>query len=157
MSEGMIDKEAPSITLPASDGTEKSLTEYKGKKIVLYFYPKDMTPGCTTQACDFRDYHPKFAELDTVVIGVSADSLASHDKFITKHELPFLLLADSNQELAKYFDVWKPKKMFGKEFMGIVRSTFIIDEQGVVVQEWPKVKVKGHVAEVLSYIEKSHT
>lgn len=153
MSESLGQK-VPAIRLSASNGENVSLTDFKGKNIVLYFYPKDMTPGCTTEACDFRDYHPKFEALNTVVIGVSPDSLKSHDKFIAKHELPFLLLADEDKQLAEHFGVWKLKKMYGREYMGIERSTFVINKDGQIVQEWRKVKVKGHVLDILNYIEK---
>lgn len=153
MSESMIGKRVPDIKLPASNGESVSLQDFKGKRIVLYFYPKDMTPGCTTEACDFRDDHSQFEQLNTVVIGVSADDLQSHDKFINKHNLPFLLLADTDHELAKYFDSWKPKKMFGREFLGIERNTFLINEEGEVVAEWRKVKVNGHVQQVLERVK----
>lgn len=122
---------------------------------MLYFYPKDMTPGCTTEACDFRDYHPKFAELNTVVLGVSPDDVASHDKFAAKHELPFPLLADTDHKVAESYGVWVLKKMYGREYMGIQRSTFVIDKEGKVAKVWPNVKVAGHVQEVLAYIEEN--
>jgi peroxiredoxin Q/BCP len=146
---------APDFTLPASNGEKVSLSDFKGKNVVLYFYPKDMTPGCTTQACDFRDRHEDFSGLDTVILGVSPDPLERHEKFIEKHGLPFLLLADENHEVAETYGVWKLKKNFGKEYMGIERSTFIIDKEGKLVKEWRNVKVKGHVEEALQYI-KSH-
>ncbi|MFC7372320.1 thioredoxin-dependent thiol peroxidase [Fictibacillus iocasae] len=147
-----VGTKAPDFALPASDGRNVSLSEYKGKNIVLYFYPKDMTPGCTTQACDFRDLHEDFSGLDTVVLGVSPDPVSRHEKFIEKHTLPFLLLADENQEAAKLYDVWKLKKNFGKEYMGIERSTFIIDKEGTLAKEYRKVKVKDHVQEVKAFI-----
>lgn len=157
MSETIVGQEALSLSLPASDGSKVSLTDYKGKNVVLYFYPKDMTPGCTTESCDFRDFNSKFEELNTVVLGVSPDDLKSHDKFIQKHELPFLLLADTEKELAEHFGVWKLKKMYGKEYMGIERSTFILNTEGNVVKEWIKVKVKNHVDEVLKYVQEHLT
>jgi len=147
-----IGQVVPDFTLPASNEETFRLSEHKGRKVVIYFYPKDMTPGCTTQSCDFRDYNGAFADLQTEVIGISADSLASHHKFIQKHELPFPLLSDENHEVCEMFGVWQLKKMFGKEFHGIVRSTFLIDEQGKLVKEWRKVKVKGHVEEVLEAV-----
>lgn len=153
MAEELVGQKVPDIKLPASNGKEVSLRDYEGKNVVLYFYPKDMTPGCTTQACDFRDDHAQFEQWNTVVLGVSADSLSSHEKFIKKHELPFVLLADTEHRLAEYFDVWKLKKMFGKEFYGIVRSTFIINPEGVIIKAWDKVKVNGHVQEVLEFIK----
>lgn len=153
MSETMLGQNVPDIKLPASDGSEFSLTDFKGRTIVLYFYPKDMTPGCTTESCDFRDYHPEFEKLNTVILGVSPDDLKSHDKFISKHGLPFTLLADTEHKLSEAFGVWKLKKMYGREFMGIERSTFIINPEGQIVKEWLKVKVNGHVQEVLEAVK----
>ncbi|MFV8828128.1 thioredoxin-dependent thiol peroxidase [Alkalihalobacterium sp. APHAB7] len=150
-----IGQTAPEFNLPANNGENVSLTDYKGKNIVLYFYPKDMTPGCTTQACDFRDHHESFEDVDAVILGVSPDPVERHTKFIDKHGLPFILLADENHEAAEAYDVWKLKKNFGKEYMGIERSTFIIDKEGKIVKEWRKVKVKGHVEEALSYIREN--
>lgn len=152
MSATMVGQKVPDISLLNQDGEEVSLTDFQGKNIVLYFYPKDMTPGCTTESCDFRDFHPEFEKLNTVVIGVSPDDITSHQKFIAKHNLPFTLLADTEQALAKHFDVWKLKKNFGREYMGIERSTFVINTQGEIVKEWRKVKVKGHVEEVLQFV-----
>ncbi|WP_407272343.1 thioredoxin-dependent thiol peroxidase [Radiobacillus sp. PE A8.2] len=147
-----IGKVAPDMALPASNGETVQLADYRGKHVVLYFYPKDNTPGCTTEACAFRDNHESFADLDAVIIGVSPDSEASHQKFIDKHDLPFLLLVDEEHKLAEAYDVWKLKKNFGKEYMGIERSTFIIDKEGIVQKEYRKVKVDGHVDEALSFI-----
>lgn len=143
---------APDVKLENQDGEQRSLADFRGKNIVLYFYPKDMTPGCTTEACDFRDQHKHFLAKDTVIIGVSPDPIEKHQKFIDKHGLPFELLADTNHELAEAFGVWKLKKMFGKEFYGNERSTFIIDKDGYIQKEYRKVKVKGHVEEALEYI-----
>ncbi|WP_223703464.1 thioredoxin-dependent thiol peroxidase [Sutcliffiella deserti] len=148
-----IGKQAPDFTLMANNGETVKLSNYKGKNVVLYFYPKDMTPGCTTQACDFRDNHEDFSELDTVILGVSPDPQAKHEKFIDKHGLPFLLLVDEDHTVAEQYDVWKLKKNFGKEYMGIERSTFIVNKEGQIVKEWRKVKVKGHVEEALTYIK----
>lgn len=148
-----IGEKAPEIKLPSGTGETVSLSEYIGKKVILYFYPKDMTPGCTTQACDFRDKNEAFAAENTVIIGVSPDPAGRHEKFIDKYGLPFLLLADEEQEAAKAYGVWKLKKNFGKEYMGIERSTFLIDEEGNLQKEWRGVKVKGHVEEALSYIK----
>ena len=148
-----VGQTAPDFTLLASNGDSVSLADYRGKYVVLYFYPKDMTPGCTTQACDFRDQYEKFSELDAVILGVSPDSVDRHNKFIEKHELPFLLLADEDHQVAETYDVWKLKKNFGKEYEGIERSTFIIDKEGNLVKEFRKVKVKDHVEEALQYIE----
>lgn len=146
---------APDMKLPASNGEEVSLADFRGKYIVLYFYPKDMTPGCTTEACDFRDYHEQFSELDAVIIGVSPDPIEKHQKFIEKHGLPFLLLSDEEHKLAEAYGVWKLKKRFGKEAMGIERSTFLIDREGKLIKEWRNVRVKGHVEEALTYIKEN--
>ncbi|MFT7183797.1 MAG: peroxiredoxin Q/BCP [Oceanicoccus sp.] len=143
----------PDIKLPSSSGKEVSLHDFKGKNIILYFYPKDDTPGCTKEACEFRDSHSDFSDLNAVVIGVSKDPLAKHEKFINKYELPFELLADEKFELLKAFDAWKEKSMFGKKYMGIVRSTFLINEEGKLVKEWKKVKVTDHVKEVLEALQ----
>lgn len=148
---------APDFALEASNGETIKLSDYRGKNIVLYFYPKDMTPGCTTQACDFRDHYESFSELNAVILGVSPDPLSKHEKFIEKHGLPFVLLADEEHTAAKAYDVWKLKKNFGKEYMGIERSTFIIDKDGKLVKEWRKVKVKGHVEESLRFIKENLT
>ncbi|NGQ97366.1 thioredoxin-dependent thiol peroxidase [Brevibacillus sp. SYP-B805] len=144
---------APDFTLPASHGRTISLKDFRGKNVVLYFYPKDMTPGCTTEACDFRDFHPEFAKWNTVVLGISPDDVKSHDKFIAKHELPFPLLADVDHRVAEAYGVWVLKKMYGREYMGIERSTFLIDANGMIVHVWPKVKVAGHVQDVLQVIK----
>jgi thioredoxin-dependent peroxiredoxin len=146
---------APDLALPASNGQTVKLSDFKGKNVVLYFYPKDMTPGCTTEACDFRDRHTDFSELNTVILGVSPDPISKHEKFIEKHGLPFLLLADEQKELANAFDVWKLKKNFGKEYMGIERSTFILDTEGKVVKEWRKVRVKDHTNQVYQFIQEN--
>ncbi|AOM83631.1 thioredoxin-dependent thiol peroxidase [Salisediminibacterium beveridgei] len=142
----------PERQLMSSTGKEVSLSDYKGKNIVLYFYPKDMTPGCTTEACDFRDHHESFQDLNAVILGVSPDPVKKHESFIDKHDLPFELLADEDHSLSEDFGVWKMKKNFGKEYMGIERSTFLIDSEGKIVEEWRKVKVKGHVDEALSHL-----
>lgn len=144
---------APDFTLPASNGEAVSLSDFRGKYVVLYFYPKDMTPGCTAEACDFRDHHGQFNDLNAVILGVSTDSVERHRKFVEKYSLPFLLLADEQHEAAEKYGVWKLKKNFGKEYMGIERSTFIIDEEGQLIKEWRNVKVKGHVEEALTYIK----
>ncbi|ELK48803.1 thioredoxin-dependent thiol peroxidase [Halobacillus sp. ACCC02827] len=148
-------KPVADFTLPASNGEQVSLSDYKGKNVVLYFYPKDMTPGCTTEACDFRDHHESFGDVDAVILGVSPDPVKSHEKFIDKHDLPFLLLADEDQEVSEQFGVWKLKKNFGKEYYGIERSTFIIDKEGNLAQEFRKVKVEGHVEAALQYIREN--
>ncbi|MFD2442413.1 thioredoxin-dependent thiol peroxidase [Bacillus sp. CGMCC 1.16607] len=144
---------APDFQLEAQNGEKVKLSDYRGKNIVLYFYPKDLTPSCTTQACDFRDLHGSFQEVDTVILGISPDPIKSHEKFINKYSLPFQLLADVDHEVANAFEVWKLKKNFGKEYMGIERSSFIIDKEGKLVKEWRKLRVKGHVEEALQFIK----
>jgi peroxiredoxin Q/BCP len=142
--------QAPDFTLKKENGEKVSLTDFSGKKyVLLYFYPKDATPGCTTEACDFRDAHESFTNLNTVILGVSLDDEKSHTKFIEKHGLSFSLLIDENHSVSEAYGVWVMKKMFGKEYMGIERSSFLIDPTGTVVKEWRKVKVKGHVEEAL--------
>jgi len=148
-----VGSHVPNIELVADSGEKVSLTDYKGKYVVLYFYPKDMTPGCTTEACDFRDQHQSFSDVNAVIVGVSPDPQEKHQKFKEKHDLPFQLLVDDEHQLAEAFDVWKLKKNFGKEYMGIERSTFIIDPDGKIIKEWRKVKVKDHVEEALNYIK----
>jgi thioredoxin-dependent peroxiredoxin len=150
-----IGEKAPEFELPATNGQTVKLSDFKGKNVVLYFYPKDMTPGCTTEACDFRDHHEGFEGLNAVVLGVSPDPINRHGKFIEKHGLPFLLLADEDHKIAEDYGVWTLKKNFGKEYMGIERSTFIIDKAGNLAKEWRKVKVKGHVAEALKFIKEN--
>ncbi|GMB09318.1 thioredoxin-dependent thiol peroxidase [Thermolongibacillus altinsuensis] len=144
---------APDFALKASNGEMVQLSDFRGKYVVLYFYPKDMTPGCTTEACDFRDHYREFQDLNAVILGISTDSLERHQKFIEKYGLPFLLLVDEQQEVAEKYGVWKLKKNFGKEYMGIERSTFIIDPNGILIKEWRKVKVNGHVEEVLKFLK----
>jgi thioredoxin-dependent peroxiredoxin len=148
-------KQAPDFELLASNGEKVKLSDFKGKNVVLYFYPKDMTPGCTTQACDFRDFHNDFSDLDCVVIGISPDPMDKHEKFRDKYNLPFLLLVDDEHHVAEIYEVWKLKKNFGKEYMGIERSTFVIDKEGKIAKEWRKVKVKGHVEEALQYVKET--
>jgi thioredoxin-dependent peroxiredoxin len=138
---------APDFTALDQDGKKVKLSSFKGKKnVILYFYPKDMTPGCTTQACDFRDQQKNFKS--TVILGVSIDSQERHQKFIEKYDLPFTLLADVDKKLVQKYGVWQEKKLYGKTFMGIVRSTFIIDKTGTVRKKFEKVKVKNHIEEV---------
>ncbi|WP_313801625.1 thioredoxin-dependent thiol peroxidase [Cytobacillus sp.] len=144
---------APDFSLEGSNGEIVKVSNYRGKNVVLYFYPKDMTPGCTTEACDFRDQYDSFSDLNAVILGVSPDPLKRHEKFIEKYDLPFVLLADEEHQAAEAYDVWKLKKNFGKEYMGIERATFIIDKEGKLVKEWRKVKVKGHVEEALQFIK----
>ena len=144
---------APDFTAMNQNGEKVKLSSFRGKKnVVLYFYPKDMTPGCTTQACNFRDQHKKFK--DTVILGVSIDSSERHQKFIAKYDLPFTLIADIEKKVVQKYGVWQEKKLYGKTFMGIVRTTFIIDKAGTIQKIFSKVKVKNHIEEVLSELKK---
>ena len=144
---------APDFELPGSDGKNHKLSDYKGKKVILYFYPKDNTPGCTTEACDFRDNFKAIGDLNTIILGISKDNLNSHNKFIEKFNLHFVLLSDEEQVVCKLYDVIKEKNMFGKKVMGIERSTFLIDENGLLIKEYRKVKVKGHVEAIIEEIK----
>jgi peroxiredoxin Q/BCP len=147
-------QKAPDFSLESSEGKKISLKDYKGKKnVVLYFYPKDMTPGCTTEACSFRDNLARVQKEDTVILGVSTDDLKSHDKFIEKHKLNFPLLADTDKDVVNAYGVWKKKSMYGREYMGIERSTFIIDKEGKIAKIFSKVKVDGHTDEVLTALK----
>ncbi len=136
---------APGFTLPRDGGGTLSLSDFKGQKVVLYFYPKDDTPGCTTESCGFRDSTPEFNQLNTAVIGVSRDSVASHDTFRDKYGLTFPLVSDEDGKVCEAYGVWKEKSMYGKKYMGIERSTFLIDEKGKIAEVWRNVKVDGHV------------
>ncbi|DAB35849.1 MAG: thioredoxin-dependent thiol peroxidase [Epsilonproteobacteria bacterium] len=148
-----IGDNAPELTLPNQDDVEISLRDLAGKWIVLYFYPKDNTPGCTTEACDFTATLPQFDTLGAVVLGVSPDSTASHQKFIAKQKLDITLLSDSTTQIAQRYGVWQLKKFCGKEYMGIVRSTFLIDPEGKIAKIWSNVKVKDHASEVKKVLE----
>lgn len=141
------------FTLKETDGADISLEDFKGKNVILYFYPKDNTSGCTTEAIEFRDLNDEFEKLDTVILGISRDSLKSHAKFREKQNLPFLLLSDEDEEVHKLFDVMKPKKMYGKEYIGVERSTFVFNRQGELVKEYRNIRAKGHAAKVLEYIK----
>ena len=149
----LVNQQAPNFTLENEQGQQVSLADFKGKNVVLYFYPKDMTPGCTTEACDFRDAHEDFSALNAIILGISMDDAAKHMKFIEKHGLPFSLLVDADRTVAEKYGVWVLKKMYGREYMGIERSTFLIDEEGIVVAEWRKVKVKNHIEGVLAQLK----
>jgi len=149
MSKVAIGKAVPDFELPATGDKTVRLSELKGKNVVLYFYPKDNTPGCTLEGQDFRDLHGKFKQANTVVLGISRDSVKSHEGFKEKQEFFFDLLADEDETACKLFDVIKLKNMYGKEVLGVERSTFLIDGKGVLRREWRKVKVEGHAAEVL--------
>lgn len=144
---------APSFALLNQDGNEVSLASLTGKKVVLYFYPKDDTPGCTKEACAFRDNLPKFDTSNAVVLGVSPDSVKSHKKFVEKYNLPFQLLSDESKTMLSEYDVWKEKSMYGKKYMGVERTTVIIDEEGIIKKIFPKVKVEGHAEEVLEIVK----
>lgn len=148
-----IDQRVPAFTAPMTGGEEFSLAACEGHCLVLYFYPKDSTPGCTKESQAFRDQYAKFTELKTLVVGVSRDSLRSHENFIAKQELPFPLISDQDEALCNLFDVIKMKSMYGKQVRGIERSTFLIDDQSVLRREWRKLKVDGHVEEVLAALK----
>jgi len=153
MSTPQLNEAAPAFDLPATGEQTISLSSLKGSKVVLYFYPRDATPGCTTESQNFRDAIEAFTAAGAVVLGVSQDSIKSHEKFKAKQEMPFELLSDEEDKMCRDYDVIKLKKMYGKEFEGIERSTFLIDESGVLRQEWRKVKVPGHVDEVLAAVK----
>ena len=142
------------FTLPANNGKNISLSDFLGKKVVLYFYPKDNTPGCTQEACDFRDNFERLASKNVVVLGVSKDSVKKHEGFANKKDLPFLLLSDENSDVCEKYGVWNEKINFGKKYFGIIRSTFLIDEKGEIIKEWRKVKVQGHVDEIITELDK---
>jgi len=153
MSSISIGKVVPNFRLPATGGKTVDLKSLRGSNVVIYFYPKDNTPGCTTESCDFGSLHGKFRRTNTVILGVSRDSLASHEKFRAKFEFPFDLLSDGDETLCRLFDVIREKNMYGKKVMGVERSTFLIDTKGKLRAEWRKVSVKGHAAEVLAAVE----
>ena len=144
---------APDFTLMGSDGKEHKLSDYIGKKVILYFYPKDNTPGCTTESCDFIDNIDKITNQNAIVVGISKDNLNSHNKFIEKFNLPFILLSDEDKIVCELYDVIKEKNMYGKKVLGIERSTFIINEEGYLIKEFRKVKVKGHIDAVLEELK----
>lgn len=147
-----VGMQAPDFTLPDKDGKQVALSDYKGQKVVVYFYPRDNTPGCTRQASAFRDAYDDFRASDIVVIGISKDSQASHQRFADKHQLPFILLSDPDLVAIKAYDVWQEKKMFGKVGFGVVRSTFVIDEEGMIIKIFPKAKPDINAAEILEFL-----
>ena len=147
-----VGTKAPEFTLPDKDGNPVSLTDFAGKKVVLYFYPKDNTPGCTRQACAFAGAYEEFKKINVVVIGVSEDSAASHQKFAEKHGLPFILLSDPELTAIQAYGVWQEKKLYGKVSMGVARSTFVINENGMIEKAMPKVKPDTNAAEILEYL-----
>ena len=144
--------QAPSFSLPDQNGQTHTLEEYRGQKVVLYFYPKDNTPGCTKQACAFGELYPQFREKGAVVLGVSKDSVASHKKFEEKYGLPFTILSDEGLETIKAYDVWQEKNMYGKKTMGVVRTTYLIDESGVIVRAFGKVKAAENPQQMLDML-----
>jgi peroxiredoxin Q/BCP len=148
-----VGKKVPDFRLPATGNREPALSDYLGKRVVVYFYPKDSTPGCTTEGQDFRDRHATFRRRNTVVLGISRDSVKSHENFKAKQQFPFDLLSDAGEKACKLFDVIREKNLYGRKVLGVERSTFLIDEQGVLRREWRKVKVAGHVDEVLEAIK----
>ena len=147
-----VGMKAPDFTLPDKDGNQVRLSDFLGKKVVLYFYPRDNTPGCTRQACAFAQHHAALADKNAVVIGVSKDSVASHLKFAQKYELPFVLLSDPERQAIEAYGVWQEKKLYGKVSMGVVRTTYLIDEQGVIEKVMPKVKPDTTAEEILAYL-----
>ena len=153
MATATLNKAVPKFKLPATGDQEIALADLKGKNVVIYFYPKDSTPGCTKEGQAFRDNIKAFTKCDTVILGVSRDSIRSHENFKAKQEFPFELLSDSEETLCEIFDVIKMKNMYGRQVRGIERSTFLIDKKGVLRQEWRKVKVAGHVEEVLEAVK----
>ena len=148
-----VGTKAPDFELPDQNGKMRSLKEFRGQKVILYFYPKDMTAGCTKQACSFGDLYPHFREKGAVVIGVSKDSVASHKKFEDKYGLPFLLLSDTEKEVIRAYDVWKEKKNYGKVSMGVLRTTYLIDEEGMIIRGFDKVKAADNPAQMLKELE----
>lgn len=148
-----LNQQVPNFSLPATSELAFNLSDYQGKKVILYFYPKDSTPGCTTQGMQFRDHYAAFNDLNTVIFGISRDSLKSHENFKAKFSFPFELLSDKEELACNLFDVIKMKNMYGKQVRGIERSTFVIDANGVLIKEWRKVKVKDHIEEVLAFIK----
>ena len=148
-----IGTKAPEFTLPDQNGEMRSLSDYKGQKVILYFYPRDMTSGCTKQACAFSELYPQFREKGAVVLGVSKDSVASHKRFEEKYGLPFVLLSDTERTVIEAYDVWKEKKLYGKVSYGVVRTTYLIDEDGVIERAFDKVKAADNPAQMLGALE----
>ena len=148
-----IGTSAPEFTAPDRTGTNISLQDFSGQWLVLYFYPKDNTPGCTVEACGFRDSYKEIEKLGAVLLGISPDSVKSHENFINKFSLPFPLLADEDKSMCKNYGVWVEKSMYGKKYMGVERSTFLIDKKGIIAKAWHNVKVPGHADEVLQAVK----
>lgn len=145
-------KKAPNFTLKDAEGKTHKLSDYKGKKVVLYFYPKDNTPGCTVEACEFRDSYKEIQKKGAVILGVSTDDEKSHKKFVEKYSLPFTLLADTDKKVVEKYDVWGEKNFMGRKYMGTTRATFVIDEQGKIIKVFPKVTPKGHASQILDLL-----
>ena len=143
---------APDFTAPTDGGGSIRLKDLRGQQVVLYFYPKDNTPGCTTESCEFRDAHAEFEAKNAVILGISPDGVKSHDKFKGKFELPFTLVSDEDHQIAESYGAWQEKSMYGRKYMGVQRSTFVIDQEGKITDVYAKVKVKGHVADVLKKV-----
>ncbi|MGE5402416.1 MAG: thioredoxin-dependent thiol peroxidase [Ignavibacteriales bacterium] len=150
-------EKAPEFSLKDSQGKDVALSDFLGKKVILYFYPKDNTPGCTKEACDFRDNFPEFGKSNAIILGISADSEKSHQGFSSKYELPFILLSDPERQVIQKYDVWKEKNMYGKKSMGIERTTYVIDEQGRIIKVFNKVKVEGHIDQILNLLDSKKT
>jgi thioredoxin-dependent peroxiredoxin len=150
MDKAAVGRKVPDFSLPATGGQTIALSDYSGRNVVIYFYPKDSTPGCTTEGQDFRDRIGQFRRRNTAILGISRDSVRSHENFKARQELPFELLSDADETVCRLFDVIREKNMYGRKVMGIERSTFLIDERGILRREWRKVRVKGHADEVLA-------
>lgn len=146
---------APIVELPGDTGQFYKLSDYRGKKVILYFYPKDDTSGCTAEACDFRDHHPSFTQINAVILGISRDTPETHNKFKDKYNLTFPLLSDVDGSVCMSYGTWVEKSMYGKKYFGIERSTFLIDEQGIIRHIWRKVKVNDHIQDILKTLEKN--
>lgn len=149
-----LGQKAPDFKLPDQNGVDQKLSNYIGKWLLIYFYPKDATPGCTTEACGLRDSFPDFKKLDLTILGISKDSINSHKKFVEKYNLPFTLLADTDATVAKLYDVWKPKKFMGKEFLGVMRTSFLINPSGEIAKVYANVKPGVHASEVFEDLKK---
>ena len=147
-----VGQKAPDFTLPTDEGEKLSLKDLNGKKIILYFYPKDNTPGCIKEACKFRDAWSQLSKSGVVILGISKDSIETHQLFKQKYNLPFTLLSDKENNVCEQYDVWVDKKRFGNKYKGIKRTTFLIDEKGMILMSWSNVKVEGHVAEILEQL-----
>lgn len=148
-----LNESAPDFSLPDQDGKLHKLSDYRGKFVLIYFYPKDDTPGCTKEACSFRDNLPQFGNIGTAIIGISTDTVLSHKKFVQKYKLPFTILADTDKKIVKQYGVWQPKKFMGREFLGTVRSTFLVNPKGKIVKMYEKVNPSTHVQEVIKDLE----